>query len=250
MREHFSALLILLILLFPALTILPHRAYSADAATLRVINPLTGDEWFNFTTNDKKVGDTFLVNVELFNVTDLASFQVRLTWNLTVLNYFSFNVPSNAVFPPPQFSGGPPPIGPPIDVSVPGQLIYGYAVGPQQPSFTGDGILFQIEFKIIASTGETFLHIDPYPSNGTFLTDSNLQDMPFTTVDGHYILSQPPLKGDVNNDGIVNMQDIYMAVIAFNSFPGKSNWNPNADIDGNGHVDMRDIVTIIMNFKS
>jgi hypothetical protein len=236
-------------LLLTEILICTSRVKALNLALVKIINPVTGDEWFNFTTNNKTIGDTFLVNVELFNVTNLISFQVRLTWNLTVLSYFSYNVPSNAVFPPPQFTGGPPPIDPPIDVSVPGQLIYGYAVGPQQPSFTGDGILFQIEFTIIISTGETLLHLDPYPSNDTFLIDNSLQDMQFTTVDGHHFLSQPALKGDVNSDGIVDMQDIYMTVIAFNSFLGKSNWNPHTDLNNDGIVNIRDTMIVILNFN-
>ena len=80
-----------------------------------------------------------------------------LTWNPTVLNYFGLNVPPNAIFPAPIID---PIFGP--DVSVPGQLIYGGAFGPGQPSFTGNGILFQIEFKIIAF-GVTLLHVGPLP---------------------------------------------------------------------------------------
>jgi hypothetical protein len=55
--------------------------------------------------------------------------------------------------------------------------------------------------------------------------------------------------GDVNGDGIVNMKDVASAVSAFNSWPGKSRWNPDCDLDLNRIVNMRDIVAIVMNFN-
>jgi hypothetical protein len=53
---------------------------------------------------------------------------------------------------------------------------------------------------------------------------------------------------DVNNDGIVDMKDIMSAIMAFNSFPNTLRWNVYADVDDNGRVDMKDIVLIVLNF--
>lgn len=57
------------------------------------------------------------------------------------------------------------------------------------------------------------------------------------------------LFGDVNDDRRVNMKDVVTAILAFNSFPEQPRWNPNADLDKNGHVDMRDIVLIVLHFN-
>jgi hypothetical protein len=67
----------------------------------------------------------------------------------------------------------------------------------------------------------------------------------------HYPLMELyiPLFGDVNHDRRINIKDVALAVLAFNSFPGKSRWNPDADIDNSGRVDMRDLVMIILNFN-
>lgn len=48
------------------------------------------------------------------------------------------------------------------------------------------------------------------------------------------------LPGDINGDGIVNEidQDLYSA--AYGSRPGDPNWNPDADISGDGFVDISD----------
>jgi hypothetical protein len=241
MRKRIGLMVLFLMLLFIGIAIQSNRVNATEPALLKVVNPLTGDEWFNFTTNNKSMGDTFLVNITLFNVTGLATIQVMLTWDPTILSYSNFNVPPNAIFPPPQFSGAR------ADVSVPGHLVYGYGIGPGQTSFSGDGIFFQIEFKIIAY-GKTLLHLDSYPSNDTYLLDNNLHEMPFTTVDGHFSFTTA-LKGDLNGDSKVDMRDVYMVVNAFNSFPNTPRWNALADLDGNGHVDIRDILMVILNFS-
>jgi len=54
--------------------------------------------------------------------------------------------------------------------------------------------------------------------------------------------------GDVNGDGVVNMQDIMAQIVAFNSHAGHSRWNPYADMTANNRVDMRDILLTIINF--
>jgi hypothetical protein len=244
MRARAELIALLSMILFVIVTTQCQRASATEPAVLKVANPLTEDQMFDFIGYNKTIGDTFLVNLEVFNVTGLASDQITLTWDPTILNYSNYKVPSNAVFPP-MFYGGPPPYGPPGPLVSEGQLVYGTG---GQPSFTGDGILFQIEFKIVAF-GETLLHMDPYqPIGDTFILDSGLNAMPYTAVDGHYALTQPRTTGDVDGDGTVNLTDIYIVVNAFNSFPNKPKWNVLADVDGNGHVDMRDIALIVLNF--
>jgi len=56
------------------------------------------------------------------------------------------------------------------------------------------------------------------------------------------------LPGDVNNDGIVNIQDVLIAAVAFGSQPGDPNWNPDADLDGNGIINILDILIIAVHF--
>jgi len=45
------------------------------------------------------------------------------------------------------------------------------------------------------------------------------------------------------------MKDIQYLVIQFGTFPVSANWNPNADTNGDGRVDMRDIAIAILNFN-
>jgi len=54
--------------------------------------------------------------------------------------------------------------------------------------------------------------------------------------------------GDLNDDGIVDMKDLYIVIKAFGSYPSHPKWNPIADIDEDDKVDMKDIYLVITNF--
>lgn len=57
-----------------------------------------------------------------------------------------------------------------------------------------------------------------------------------------------PLITDLNFDRKVNIKDIFMAAIAFNSNPEDPRWEPLADLDGNDVIDTDDITQIIADF--
>jgi len=56
------------------------------------------------------------------------------------------------------------------------------------------------------------------------------------------------IPGDVDGNGRVNMGDIVSICMAFGSTPGQPNWNPNFDIENNGRIDMGDVVIACANF--
>jgi parallel beta-helix repeat protein len=123
----------------------------------------------------------------------------------------------------------------------------------------------------IITSGYNNSWINGYPSGGNYWSNYNgidlyrgiyqnetgsdgIGDSPYImdaeNVD-HYPLMElyTRLLGDVNHDRRINIKDVALAVLAFNSFPGSSRWNPDADIDNSGHVDMRDLVLIVLNFN-
>jgi hypothetical protein len=55
--------------------------------------------------------------------------------------------------------------------------------------------------------------------------------------------------GDVNADGEVNILDITIVAIAFDSNMGDSRYNPNADINNDGIIDVLDISIVAINFE-
>jgi hypothetical protein len=49
------------------------------------------------------------------------------------------------------------------------------------------------------------------------------------------------LAGDVNEDGQVNVLDLTLVSLAYGSLEGEPAYDPNADLNGDGIVDMRDL---------
>ncbi len=60
--------------------------------------------------------------------------------------------------------------------------------------------------------------------------------------------SSAALAGDINHDGRVDLRDIQMIIYAIFSNPSSPNWNPNADLDENSIVDMRDLSIDLQSF--
>ena len=54
---------------------------------------------------------------------------------------------------------------------------------------------------------------------------------------------------DVNQDGTVNQLDITRAQRAYGASEGDANWNALADVDGNGTVDIADLILILNNYS-
>jgi hypothetical protein len=54
--------------------------------------------------------------------------------------------------------------------------------------------------------------------------------------------------GDINNDGTVDKTDSDLLQKAFNTRPGDPNWNPDADLNKDGVVDILDAIIIGSNF--
>jgi hypothetical protein len=58
------------------------------------------------------------------------------------------------------------------------------------------------------------------------------------------------LIGDVNGDGIVDINDLVAWDAAYGSRPGDLNWNVQADINGDGVVDQQDGQLIVQNYRN
>jgi len=56
------------------------------------------------------------------------------------------------------------------------------------------------------------------------------------------------IQGDLNGDGIVDIFDVVTVSVAFGSTPEDSNWNPLADLNNDKAVDIFDVVTVTSNF--
>lgn len=61
-------------------------------------------------------------------------------------------------------------------------------------------------------------------------------------------LIQACIPVDLNGDGKVDMQDLYIVIQAFGSYPDHPKWNPIADVDSDDKVDLRDVYLVIKSF--
>jgi parallel beta-helix repeat protein len=64
-----------------------------------------------------------------------------------------------------------------------------------------------------------------------------------------YPLMKPysPMIGDCNDDGAVDLKDLYLVAMAFGSYVGSSNWNPQADLNNDGTVNIIDYFIVCVN---
>lgn len=54
--------------------------------------------------------------------------------------------------------------------------------------------------------------------------------------------------GDINGDGVVDINDAILASKAFGSATGDPNYNPAADLDSDGVIDIFDMLILARNF--
>lgn len=194
------------------------------------------------------VGQSFTVEVRVDNVQNLYAWQVLLTFNSSVLNVLSAVYASDHVF-----NGLQSVYVNPVINNVEGYVLHGACLLGNVEGVSGGGGLFEITFAVVGP-GESTLKIDTegnIPEGiATLLLDSSLKDIVFASADGyhhnHFLCDVTGLDG--KPDGRVNMRDILHLIIQYQTTPESPNWDPVADVNVDGIVDMRDITTIVLNF--
>ena len=97
---------------------------------------------------------------------------------------------------------------------------------------SGDGTLTTLTFEVIAVKGSTLTLSD------VLLTNSAGEAF-VPTVENAEITEAIQLTGDINGDGIINIQDLVLTA----SNLGKTGQNP-ADVNGDGSVNIQDLVLV------
>jgi len=182
-----------LLWLFLAITIINMLLISkspiayANSTELAVINPSTGGTTFVFNAPTTNVGDTFIANVTVFNVANLSSWQLNVTWDPSVINLVNVSLPPDHVFAGRDYYV----VDPWINNTV-GWVVLSVLLAPAQPPFWGDGTLYQLEFNITkAPDAEEIIscdigfELDPEYWN-TYLLDPAVNEIPFTPKEGSY----------------------------------------------------------------
>jgi hypothetical protein len=55
------------------------------------------------------------------------------------------------------------------------------------------------------------------------------------------------IQGDLDGNGVVDMQDLVILIEAFGAYPGHPRWNDEADLNGDGKVDIVDAALLLTN---
>ncbi len=90
-----------------------------------------------------------------------------------------------------------------------------------------------------------------YDSIGTYTVSLTVTNplMTDTETKPDYITITPSyLPGDANQDGVVNISDLFLTGASFNKRSGDPGFNANADFNGDGIIDLYDLVKVGLNF--
>ena len=198
--------------------------------------------------SEVKVGETFTVDINILDVSGLQGLDFRLTYDTSILDGLK------VVEGPFMASGGPTFV---IKMEVDDEctptlgrvwvaiVIYGEAWAD------GSGTLATITFKATAP-GESVLNLS------SDLTTCGPEVILHTDVDGYVIVSADPADPhnpadppgpDLNGDGIVDVFDVVIVAKAFGSSPGDSNWNSMANLNDDDAVDIYDVTLVVQNFN-
>jgi len=96
------------------------------------------------------------------------------------------------------------------------------------------GVIVQHKY---AKTGEYTVSLNATDSEGEW----NLKET---------VLKVLPHRADLNEDGRVDVLDLYMLCRAYGSYPGHERWDPKADINQDGKVNIMDAALIAKSFHS
>lgn len=175
-------------------------------------------------------GCTFVINITIDNVMDLYLWEIKLCFNPKVLECQDILFPSDHVF------AGKPSIKFCLVDNASGCLnVVSMIVSDVSGVNVLEGTLCQIKLKG-KDLGIFTLQFD---LESTTIQNSNAKNIPCSVHDG--IIEILQLLGDINGDGKVDMRDISIVTQAFATFPDHPRWNPQADIDHNNVIDLKDI---------
>jgi hypothetical protein len=147
----------------------------AEPATVIEIQPAS------IIDSSLDVNSTFVINVNVFDVVDLYTWQIKLFFNTSLVRCINAWYPSDHVFAGKPFC----PVNPLIDNNA-GFVLYGCTLLGNVTPFTGNGPLCQILFMVVGRGACGLNFSKPYGLSETFLLDYYLNTIPAIVKDGYF----------------------------------------------------------------
>ena len=178
------------------------------------------------------LGAVFSINVKIVNASDVAGLEFKLGFNASALNVQSV------------VKGSSIPVSDTPIIQIDNSTGFAKFNVSLSTPLNGNGSVAVFQFQVMAENVKS----SPLHLYDVALVDSGGVTLPSpSTADGSFSnLKIAP--GDLNHDGIVDIKDAIIFSLAFGSTPSDQDWNPEADMDGNGEVDVFDMIKIAMNF--
>jgi ABC-type transport system substrate-binding protein len=180
-----------------------------------------------------KANDTFSVDINIANVTDLMGYDFRLKFNSNILNATSVVAG--------DFFGE--------NITIWHETINNdagivhFAVTPDfgtTEGTSGSGRLATITFSVKAY-GNSSLKLKGF----TKLSDSDGIRIYHVALDGYFDNTHP---ADINKDGTVDIKDLSIISKSYGYMEGEPEYNPDADLNDDGIIDLMDLVIAAFDF--
>ncbi|NOX63920.1 MAG: hypothetical protein GXP42_18545 [Chloroflexi bacterium] len=181
-------------------------------------------------------GGDISVDLMIQDVTDMASFEVSLAFDATIVQVNSVTLGDFL-----SSSGRTASLlGPNIDNGA-GRVSFGAFTFGSAPGANGSGVLATITFTPVA-TGASPITFENALATNTQGVAINL------SVRNTTISISAALAGDLNNDCMVNVTDIMVVAGLWGAQIGDPNYDSAADMDSNGRIDVVDIMAVAGNW--
>jgi hypothetical protein len=188
----------------------------------------------------KNLGKIFSVNITVQDVVGLYDFEFWLYYNTTLLDIWNPYVQ----------------LGPLLSEAsiytqewddLGGYVHFAAKLAGPAPPVNGSGTVAIVTFKVTAASiwPDVDLQCTLDLINTKLKTDGGIEILHYE-VDGSY--SYTPLIGDLNSDGTVDLDDMYIISLAYGSKPGDLNWNRIADLTRDNVVNVLDLQTVARHY--
>jgi len=87
-----------------------------------------------------------------------------------------------------------------------------------------------------------------YAKMGEYLVSLNVTDSEGEWNVKEILLKILPHRADLNEDGKIDLLDLYVLCRAYGSYPGHERWDAKADINQDGKISLLDVVIIAKSF--